>query len=611
MEEARSSNDASAAAEESTVSADPEPKPLPPDPPAVEPVKFLQRINPHYAFLVLLPWLIFVLNPNWMFQGFGHMDPWYYFGMSINFPRYQHLNIWYPGERLPWIIPARLLVALFSPVYGWMLLHLFNCWISTLCVYSLIRRIAGSQAALVTAAMLACHPPFLGANGWSYIEGGSISYLLITFALLGAAAGRRDPRLYLVLAGCCWAATGYTNLFWWLLTPACALFYWAAADRLPIRRYLVLGGCFVLGLAITTLIMQSLFYGLYGFSTRTFYVQQYGMTQWGATLKRGQALSGDDSFEWVRNAGWMVFPMLTFLVSVAALIRHFLGKRLERPALGLVLAYCYTFVTMAYFTWRETQVLRYDYYASILIPVEFLALGVLVFAPPAKMRKAMLWCVLGVALAVILAPLWRIGLYSLVDGKGLTWRYAIGIAAIMAAAMWRRPAIWVASVVGIAIASFGLVSRFTGQWTTVYNGMAGTRRIAEAIEVVDANTPLHELPVFWLNDANENQIPYTAEYRAIMCSYMSHGFSMRKYPAIDPTRKYTPGSHLILLTKEKDVFDSANAKMTLAGMPLRLQKQYQVSGEAVIPGESVDHVGYWLTFTEVLPAPQAPAAPAP
>src|SRR5215471_1001487 len=119
----------------------------------------VERINTHSVVLALLPFGLFLINPNWMFQGFGHMDPWYYFGMSINFPRYQHLNIWYPGERLPWIIPARLLVALFSPVYGWMLLHLLNCWISTLCVYSLIRRIAGSQAALVTAAMLACHPP--------------------------------------------------------------------------------------------------------------------------------------------------------------------------------------------------------------------------------------------------------------------------------------------------------------------------------------------------------------------------------------------------------------------------------------------------------------------
>src|SRR5690348_4991877 len=65
----------------------------------------VDRTNPHYAFLLILPWTLFLLNPNWMFQGLGHMDPWYYFGMSLDFPRYQHLSPSYSNERLTWILP--------------------------------------------------------------------------------------------------------------------------------------------------------------------------------------------------------------------------------------------------------------------------------------------------------------------------------------------------------------------------------------------------------------------------------------------------------------------------------------------------------------------------
>jgi hypothetical protein len=75
---------------------------------------------------------------------------------------------------------------------------------------------------------------------------------------------------------------------------------------------------------------------------------------------------------------------------------------------------------------------------------------------------------------------------------------------------------------------------------------------------------------------------------------------MWNYPAVDPTKKYAPGTELILITRDRDVFESANAKMSSAGMPLRMWKQEIISGEGDAPYKPVS---YWLTFTDVIAGP--------
>ena len=557
----------------------------------------LRGINPHYAFLFLLPWLIFLINPNWLFQGFGHMDPWYYFGMSLNFPRYQHIYLGYPGERLTWVLPARLFVALFSPVFGWLIFHLCVYWTSVFSLYSLIRKFAGTQAAFITAAALACHPMFLGSNGWSYVESGSIAYLLIAMVALTAAAGKRDPRFFWVLGGALWAAGAYNNLFWWILTPVAVLVYWGSLDDEPsrsLRKHVRAGLFFSLGVAITTLVLITFFYLFYGQTNRTFYHEQISMAIWGVKLK--ESLSGDTQLAWVKGADWIVFPVLTLFACGFSLVRHFLGVKLSRFALASVLAYIYAFSVMAYFTLKGTQLLRYDYYASILIPFEFLVLGLLVFGAKWNLGKRTLFQMVGGATALTVAPLWRVGFHTPGNEANLAWHYVAGAAAISAALVAKSRAVWVGSILGLAVASFGLTPAFTGSWVYDFNGVAATKRVAEAVRIIDAQTPQHVLPNFWIADDD----PYTGEYRAIMCAFVAHGFSMKTYPAVAPGQKFAPGTEVVLLTREKGVFDQSNATLTQAGMPLRMKSQHLVSGESQTWGKPIQ---YWITLTEVLPQP--------
>jgi hypothetical protein len=84
---------------------------------------------------------------------------------------------------------------------------------------------------------------------------------------------------------------------------------------------------------------------------------------------------------------------------------------------------------------------------------------------------------------------------------------------------------------------------------------------------------------------------------------------MWRYPALEPDRHYSPGTELILITQDRNVFPSANATMSKAGMPLRMWKQQVISGEGADPSK---HISYWLTFTDVLaPNPLATTSTAP
>jgi hypothetical protein len=154
----------------------------------------------------------------------------------------------------------------------------------------------------------------------------------------------------------------------------------------------------------------------------------------------------------------------------------------------------------------------------------------------------------------------------------------------------------------LAVASFGLIPYYPSTaWTYSYNGLAATKRVAEAVMVIDENTPPDTLPVVWIDNFTD---PYTPEYRAIMGAFQAHLLSMQRFPEVDPTKKYAPGTELILITRNKDAFAIANEGATRAAMPLRMRKQHLITGDGLLPGQ---RVSYWLTFTEVLAQPQVAA----
>ena len=574
------------------------------------PDRLIERINRDYVVLLSLPWLIFLINPNWLFQGFGHMDPWYYFGMSIDYPLHQHVSLSYPGERLTWILPSRLVIALFGPIYGWIVFHLCVYWISAFSLYALMRRFAGARTALVTTLMLAVNPLFIGSNGWSYVDSGSIAYFLLTLLAITAAHRARDAWPYLILAGALWAATAYNYLLWWVLTPCCLLFYWATEDPKSrqistLRRYAAATASFLAGIALATLLMATCHYLIYGAVARGFYAEHLGAAAFNLGVTGQQVTWGQQDYSWIKIGGWIVFPVVAFLAGIVALIRHYVfGHHLNRLSLGLIASYGYTFLVLVYFTFRPNQVLQFDYYASILMPLEFLVLGVIVFATPSLSGRYFA-AVLAAAVAISLAPLWHVTFYQPGSEKNLLWHYVVALAVIIIVTFWRATPAWALGPIGLAIVSFGLVPRYpSNAWHDVYNGMSEFQRLADAVRCIDANTSPDKLPVLWIDNLHSHD---TAEYRAIMCALQVHNISMKTYPEAEPPVKYPAGTELVIVTPEKNIFARANAVATKAGFPLALRKQVLISGEGVQVNQ---RTSYWLTFADVIPTNEAVSAAA-
>jgi hypothetical protein len=556
------------------------------------PVRWWNRLA-----LVLLPSGIFILNPNWPFQGLGHMDPWYYFGAFIHFPHYQRLSAGYPGERLMWILPGFLLAHLLSPVYGLLALHFVFFWMSVGSMYYAVNRITDSQTALVTSCLLGCHPLFIGANGWSYLDGACIGYFLLTFAFIVKAVSSRSSGLYLIFAGASWASLVYTYILWFALTPCCVFLYYALSPR-DRRESLIKAlrslACFVaffsVGAIILTLCLQAIHMLLYGEGRGFFFYNNIATAFYHLTLDKSPWSS--NNFDWIPKASWIVFPVLVFFLSMGLVLQSWRGAtKLTTPEKASVAIYLYSFLLLVVMTLRPNHLLEFDYFASMLIPPAFFVLGLTVLKIPEALRGSEFYIFLALACGVCLAPLWKVNFYRVGLVHGLAFPYLVGLAAVVIGVMApKQNSNWLLILCFLSFASFPLVPAYPGlAWRAQYDGLASNRRIASAIKLIESRLPLDAYPAFWINNVNGK---FTAEYRAIMCGFQSHGLSMYEYPQIDKDRTYKPGTFLILITEDRGVFESANYTMSQAGMPLVLYGQDRIA-------TAKDGVSYWITYAKV------------
>jgi hypothetical protein len=547
--------------------------------------------------LTLLPCGLFLLNPNWPFQSLGHMDAWYYFGEFIHFPHYQRLMAGYPGERLMWILPGFLLAHVLSPVYGLIVLHFVFFGVALGSLYYVVNHFTDSRTALLASCLLGCHPLFIGANGWSYLDGACIGYFLLAFAFMVKAVSSRSPWLYLLFAGVWWASLVYTYILWLALTPCCVYFYYkiSPSDRRDslvraLRHLFYFVTFFSAGAIMLTFCLQAIHIFLYGEGHGFFFYNNVATAFYHLSLEKSPWSSGN--FQWIPTASWIVFPILTFVLSIGLILQHWRGAtKLGAPAMASVVTYLYCFSLLVIMTLRPNHLLEFDYFASMLIPPAFLVLGLAVMKVPEGWQGMRFYALLAFCCGVCLAPLWKANLYQLGLIHGLAFAYTMGLVAIALRLMVpKRNFSWAVFLCLLAIASFPLVPNYPGlAWRAEYNGFASTQRIASSIKLIESRLPADAYPAFWINNINGR---FTSEYRAIMCGFQSHGLSMYEYPHLDKDRIYKPGTFLILITEDQEVFQNANDTMSHAGMPLSFYGQDRIAA-------STDGISYWITYAKV------------
>jgi hypothetical protein len=547
--------------------------------------------------LILLPLAIFLVNPNWPFQDIGSMDPWYYFGGFMHFARYQRLIRSYAAERLMWILPGAILAHTLSPFYGLLALHLLVYWISIFSIYFLVKTFTDGRTAMLTACLLGCYPPFIGSNGWAYVDSGSMAYFLLTLVFLVKAESSRWRRAWLALAGASCASLMFTYILWLSLVPAFVIFYYFRAHEDAVISFKALRErlvpfltFFFLGAAGLTGCLQIIHLALYGFG-RGFFFQKNLATAFVIGTRNTDPVS-TGNFQWIWSAGWIVLPVLVFLLVIGLLIQNGRGAiRLAAPAKAALYVYMYVWaVAVAMTVHAGFRLLEFDYYASILIAPLFLAMGMTIFRVPESWSDGWFYTLLFVCCAICVVPLLRPDLYAAARIHGLAFSYAIGTVMMALCILFPGKKLsWVGLMCLFPIVTFALIPVQPGAaWIARYDGIGLTRRVALALRAIDRRLPADAYPAFWIDNYNSR---YTGDYRGIMCSTLSHGLSMKHYPDMDADPAYRPGTFLILITERKYVFDAANEKMTDAGMPLSFYGQDLVSDR----GGS-----FWLTYTRVM-----------
>ena len=321
--------------------------------------------------LAVLPLALLALDSDWIFSG-PHRDAWIYYGYFQNAVFYlRHFQDQYYSSRLAVILPGFLLHHLLPALAANLVLHLALYWSAVLSYYLVAKDLFGSRVALLAGLALGCHPYFLQAAGWNYVDGFGIAYFLMALLLLTRAAGSPSWRPLLLAAGAMATAILSTNVFYAVYLPL-LVGHFVVLNRQRGRIPLLAG---TLWASLGALGLFTLFGTLtWAAGGRFFYLSS--SLQFLAGSIGTQNPFRDPNYAWLRQAVWLVFPAVTLLGSATLLWRARTDISLRRDPTLLwcqVQLVLLVLMTLYFQVAGDTGVLQHFFYASLLIPVAFVA----------------------------------------------------------------------------------------------------------------------------------------------------------------------------------------------------------------------------------------------
>jgi hypothetical protein len=527
------------------------------------------------------------MNANWCFQNIGHMDAWYYFGEFRHFPHFQKLSPSYAGERLAWIVPGFILSRIFGQVNGVIALHVSTFLASLYALHYILRHTVDSASALLGAVLLGVYPCFIGSNGWDYVESMPILLFSASVALLIRASSSRRESMFVFLSAVSWFSLIYTFLAWAAFTPIyVGLAVWYSRQDKALGRAVVFVATRILCAGLLTTAGFAVVYRLFGLTG--FFDRVTIQTAWQQFF-----ISTNPWIDptWYRQCTWLVFPVLAFSVGSFWIISMLLNRVHRRDAsLPLLSFYAGCFLIMVLLTINKNRLLGFDYDASILTPMAFATLAATIFRVPGSVSKALSYSVTGLAAVISACPLLKPDLFR----QLLHWQFVGPAAAILlvigcAVPMRRRlPGLWAASVVLFALLSSCLVPAYpSGAWKSDYRGRDVSIRVSKAIDIVSAHLPASQYPTFWFDNLTD---PLSGEFRGVMCSFLAHGRSMTRFPAVDADHKFARGERVFVLTHRKDQAEIAPGWLHSIGIEA-----------AAVSQDLIDYGGvtYWISQFEI------------
>jgi hypothetical protein len=342
-----------------------------------------------FLILFLFPWLLILLNSNWIFSPANGMpDTWFYYAFFRYFFQYASefpSNSHYFVERLTWIVPGFYVYRVFSPLWANYILHLAVYYTATFSLYGVLRILFNARTALIAALAMGSYPWFLRAAGWDYVDGVGIAHMLLLLFLLIRATRSGHWKMYLFVAGIVHASMLITNQFWAGFAPAWSVFFLLLNQREKknqIGRLAIAVLCFLAGNLVLTGLVSLFFHAVTG---------NYNFLENSMQFSRMVAQSEENKNEVTQFYGtmfpyWHLLPLLFFLA--AAWTLRSIKDHLYRYSFLVILAFFVLSYGWVIF-WHVYAIpyLIIFLYSSYLIPAAFLLLGALLSVSLAQVSE--------------------------------------------------------------------------------------------------------------------------------------------------------------------------------------------------------------------------------
>ncbi|MCL4252263.1 MAG: hypothetical protein KJ043_00620, partial [Anaerolineae bacterium] len=228
----------------------------------------LKKLNiVHTMTILVLPILLALINPNWIFN-VNMVDDYVYLGYQMDLPKYLGWNPSNDGhviERWSAILPGYIVRELFSPLTANFILHLGVYYLAIFSVYGILNRLLNVKVAIIIALLFGQYPLIMRATGWDYPDGYALGYFALTILFLIYSVGSKRRPFYLIGAGGAFMlmiTAHFFNLFYF---PALLIFYLLITRwrdwRYTLVAPVVYGG---LGAFIVYVLLATLHYGITG-----------------------------------------------------------------------------------------------------------------------------------------------------------------------------------------------------------------------------------------------------------------------------------------------------------------------------------------------------------
>jgi 4-amino-4-deoxy-L-arabinose transferase-like glycosyltransferase len=529
-----------------------------------------------FAALALLPLVLLALDSDWIFSG-PHRDAWIYYGYFENGIAYlRRFPELYYGSRPAVILPGFVLQHLLPGVAANVLLHLAVFWSAVLSFYLVVKDLFGSRVALLAGLALGCHPYFLQAAGWNYVDGFGIAYFLTALLLLTRATASPSWRPLLLAAGVMATAIVSTNVFYAIYLPLLAGHFLVLnhrRGRIPLLAAILWTGA---GAAALLALFDAAFLAAGGSS---FYLSSSFHFLSGSIGAANPFRN--PTYEWLPDAVWLVFPAAALLGGVL-----FLGRRRDLVLLWSQVQLVLLTLMMVYFqVFGDTGVLQNFYYSSLLLPVAFLAfagqLAPLVAELPLRRFGALAAAVALLQILPLLVP----KIAALSSAPALLAPPALLAAlAAMAAARWRTGGARAVIAVFLCLAVSQLLVRQGGTifWQFERHGWDGYglySQMDHAVRAIDAFDPSRELRL-WYDDGAEEGIVYDALASAfLLCPRMiNFDFPDLQSPRMCDGADLKPGVQIAVLSADPSAFEKADAALRTIGLSARRLGREEIPG---------------------------------